>query len=56
MSDGTLNEYFGAAARILAPKMKRSWDQQISWLKSADSQHYRDQIRKGIDRVRTGNA
>ncbi len=56
MSDGTLNQYFGAAARILPPETKRSWDQQISWLQSVDSQQYRDQIRRGIDRVRTGNA
>jgi hypothetical protein len=53
-SDGTLNQYFRAAARLFPPETTRSWDQQVSWLKSAESEQSRDQIRKGVDRIRTG--
>jgi len=54
MTDGTVKEYFDAAARLFPPEMKTSWDQQISWLKGPQSEQYRTQIRPGIDRLRTG--
>ena len=54
MTDGTIKDYFAAAARLFPPEMKAAWDQQMSWLKSPRSEQYRDQIRRGIDRLRTG--
>jgi hypothetical protein len=56
MTDGTLTEYFSAAARLFPPGMKTAWDQQIAWLKSPRSEQYRTEIRRSIDRLRTGNA
>jgi len=56
MTDGTVNEYFGAAAKLFPPEMKASWGPQMSWLKSPVSEQYRRQIRRGIDRLRTGTS
>jgi hypothetical protein len=54
MTDGTVQQYFGAAARLFPPEMKASWDRQISWLKSPQSEQYRSQIRRSLDRLRCG--
>ncbi len=35
---------FRAAARLFAPERKVSWDQQIKWLKSPESEQYRTLI------------
>ncbi len=56
MTDGTLKEYFTAAARLFPPEMKTAWDQQIAWLKSPSGENYCAEIRKGIDRLRTGKS
>ena len=53
-TDGTSKSYFAAAAGLFPPEMKTAWDQQIAWLKSPSSDNYRAEIRKGIDRLRTG--
>ena len=54
MTDGTLRNYFSAAAGLFQPEMKTAWDQQIVWLKSPNGENYCAEIRKGIDRLRTG--
>jgi hypothetical protein len=54
MTDGTLKEYFAAAARLFPPDMKTPWDQLILWLKNPQSDQYRSQTRRGLDRLRTG--
>ena len=54
MTDGTLRNYFSAAAGLFQPEMKTAWDQQIAWLKSPNGENYCAEIRKGIDRLRTG--
>lgn len=54
MTDGTLRNYFSAAAGLFPPEMKTAWDQQIAWLKSPTGENYSGEIRKGIDRLRTG--
>src|ERR1035438_6679225 len=54
MTDGTLRRHFDMADSLFAPAMKAGWSQQIAWLKSKDSEDYRDSIRRGIDRLRTG--
>ena len=56
MANGTLKTYFAAAAGLLPPEMKTTWDQQIAWLKSASGENYCAEIRKGIDRLRTGKS
>jgi hypothetical protein len=56
MTDGTLKEYFSAAARLFLPDMKTAWDQQMAWLKSPRSEQYRAEIRQSIDRLRTGKS
>ncbi len=54
MTDGTLRGYFSAAAGLFLPEMKTAWDQQIAWLKSPNGENYCQEIRKGIDWLRTG--
>jgi len=56
MTDGTLKDYFAAAARLFPAEMKAAWDGQMSWLKSLRSEQYRDRIRRGIDHLRTRSA
>ena len=52
MTDGTLKEYFAVAARLFAAEMKTSWDAQMSWLRSPQSEQYRAEIQRGLDRLR----
>ena len=54
MTDGTLRNYFSAAAGLFPPETKTAWDQQIVWLKSPNGENYCEEIRKGVDRLRTG--
>jgi hypothetical protein len=54
MTDGTLKNYFSAAAGLFPPEMKTAWDQQIAWLKSPRSEQYCIEIRQSIDRLRPG--
>jgi hypothetical protein len=54
MTDGTLVGYFNAAASLFLPDVKGSWSPQISWLKSPQSEQYRSQIRRSLDRLRIG--
>jgi len=54
MTDGTLRDYFGAAARLFPAEPKTSWDHLMQWLKSPESDQYRVRIRSGLDRLRTG--
>ena len=54
MTDGTLSQYFSAAARLFPPGERAAWEEQMSWLKSPRSEQYRVQIRNAIDRLRTG--
>jgi len=56
MTDGTLSQYFGAAARLFPSQKKASWDQLVGWLKSPQSEEYQIQVRCGLDRVRTGGS
>jgi hypothetical protein len=56
MTDGTLKTYFAAAAGLFPTEMKAAWDQQIAWLKSPSGENYCAEIRKGIDRLRTGKS
>ena len=56
MTDGTLSGYFSMASGLFPSAEKGSWDQLISWLKSPRRDQYRAQIRRGIDRLRTGTA
>ena len=56
MTDGTLGNYFCAASGLFPPDVKTAWGQQIAWLKSPSSENYRAEIRKSIDRLRTGKA
>ena len=53
MTDGTLNRYFAAVASLFPPEVKRSWNPQVSWLKDLQSEHYRNEIRRSFDRLRT---
>ncbi len=55
MTDGTLDEYFAAAARLFPQEAKASWGRQMIWLKSPESEQYRKQIRQSVDRIRTGS-
>lgn len=54
MTDGTLRDYFGAAARLFPAELKTSWDHLMWWLKSPESEQYRVRIQSGLDRLRTG--
>jgi hypothetical protein len=56
MMDGTLTQYFGAAARLIPTEMKAAWNGQVSWLKSSQSEEYPGQMRRGLDRLRTGRS
>jgi hypothetical protein len=56
MTDGTLSQYFAAAARLFPQEAKASWGQQMAWLKSPQSERYRSQIRRSVDRIRTGRS
>jgi hypothetical protein len=53
MTDGTLSQYFGAAARLFPSQEKASWHQLVGWLKSPQSEEYQVQVRRGLDRLRT---
>jgi hypothetical protein len=55
MTDGTLKNYFNAAARLFPSAVKTAWDQQVSWLKSPSGEEYRIEIRRSVDRLRTAN-
>ncbi|HLW75672.1 MAG TPA: hypothetical protein VKS01_01785 [Bryobacteraceae bacterium] len=55
MTDGTLGQYFGAAARLFSSQEKATWDQLVGWLKSPQSEEYQVQVRRGFDRVRTAS-
>jgi hypothetical protein len=55
-TDGSLKEYFSAAARLFPDGAKTAWNQQIAWLKSPCSEQYRTEIRRSIHRLRTGKA
>jgi hypothetical protein len=56
MTDGTLSQYFSAAARLFPSQKKASWHQLVGWLKSPQSEEYQIQVRRGLDRVRTGGS
>jgi hypothetical protein len=52
--DGTLQEYFSAAARLFPTDLKTAWNEQIQWLKSPESEEYRERIRAYLNRIRRG--
>ena len=53
-TDGTLREYFAAAARLFPHHLKTAWDHQMAWLRCPGSEQYQAEIRRSIDRLRTG--
>ncbi len=55
MTDGTLNQYFSAAARLFPSQKKAAWDQLVAWLNSPQSAEYQAQVRRDLDRIRTGD-
>jgi hypothetical protein len=55
-TDGTIQKYFAAAARLFPADLKTSWNDQIQWLKGQKSEDYRARIRAYLNRVRTGQA
>ena len=54
MTDGTIKDYFNAAARLFPSDLKAGWHQLVTWLKSPRSQQYLAEIRRSIHRLRTG--
>jgi|HubBroStandDraft_6_1064221.scaffolds.fasta_scaffold193315_2 hypothetical protein len=54
MTDGTLTGYFDTVASLFPSTARSSWSLQISWLRGPQSEEYRSQIRKSLDRIRTG--
>lgn len=54
MTDGAIKDYFSAAARLFPPKLKATWDKQVSLLKSPRSEQYLTEIRRSVHRLRTG--
>jgi hypothetical protein len=56
MTDGTLNRHFDAVASLFPSVARSSWKLQMSWLRGAESEQYRSQIRRSVDRLRTGKA
>jgi hypothetical protein len=52
MRDGTLTKYFVAVASLFPADLKSSWELQMGWLRSAESEQYRLEIRRGLDRIR----
>lgn len=56
MTDGTLRQYFDAAAALFRDDAKVGWGQLMSWLRGVHSEEYRAQIRNAIDLLRTGKA
>ena len=53
LTDGTLQQYFSAAARLFPAQAKLSWNEMMRWLKSQESEEYRERIRSSTERIRT---
>lgn len=56
MAEETLRRYFQMAAGLFSAEEKASWNRQIDWLRSPESEEYREEIRKAAERLRTGKS
>jgi len=55
LAEDILKQHFDIAAAIFPSGMKASWGPQIAWLKSTESEEYREQLRRGAEQLRTEN-
>jgi hypothetical protein len=54
MTDDTPARCFQMAANLFASEKRGSWGEQVAWLKTEQSERYRNEARMAIDRLRTG--